>query len=106
MSAAYLDLRVQGLVEILVTQGVSYPAISLDFKTESAPTDMVITLIGYDNGSDLEFTNGNGLSISGNIVLWNLGLVSANKGSYNGSIETESDVFGQALRFKLTLKVS
>jgi hypothetical protein len=106
MNASYLDLRVGGLIRILVTRGVNYPAISFDFDGQDAPEDMIITIEGYDGGNDAVFTNGNGLTVNGSIVLWSLGIVTADSGRYEGTVVTESEIFGMALRFKLYVEVS
>jgi hypothetical protein len=101
-----VDLKVEGLVGILVTRGISYPAISFEFLDSTPPSDMVVTLFDYDGG-DVTFTVGSGLTIEDNIVFWNLGLVEVPPKRYKGKVFTSDTVdFGAALNFNITLTVS
>jgi hypothetical protein len=104
--ASVLDLRVEGNIPILVTKGISYNALTFNFENAIPPSDMQIVLTAYNNGFDSVFTVGSGLTISGNNMIWNLGLVTANKGRYKGKITTNTTTFGAALNFDIILTVA
>jgi len=100
-----LDLRVGGQIPIIVTKGITYNALTFNFENAIPPNDMRIVLNSYNNGSDLVFTVGSGLTVSGNNMIWNLGLVTANIGRYLGKITTTTTTFGAALNFDIILSV-
>lgn len=99
-----LDLRVAGIVNIIVTQGINYPAISFEFES-TPPAGFSITLEAYNGGVDQVFSIGNGITLAGNFYLWNLGTVTTPKGNYKGTITTSSAVFGVAIRANIVLNV-
>ena len=104
--ANVLDLRLQGSFTILVTRNVTYSDIKLDFKDFGAPSDLVISIPDWGNSVSKTFTIGNGLSIQGTSVIWNLGMIDTPKSSLTGTVKTTGMQFGSAVNLTFTINVS
>jgi hypothetical protein len=108
MSTTVLDLRVNGNLPIYLTKGISYPAITFTFGSGSTmPTGFTLTVFHWDAPNTARvFTVGNGLTIQGNLLIWNLPIVTQNVGFYEGKLESDTAIYGSATRVKIRIKVS
>jgi len=104
--ANVLDLRLQGSFNILVTRGVIYDSIKLDFKNGTPPADLVISIPQWNTNVSRNFSVGNGLTISGSAIIWDLGLVDTPKSTVTGTIKTTNTVFGSAISLTFNLSIS
>lgn len=101
-----LDLRLKEVAEILLTRGISYEELFLDFVDVVPPADIRITLNNWDENPTTVFTVGSGLTITDFKVFWNLGTVNPAENKVTGVIDTVSKVFGEAVLIKINLNIS
>ena len=101
-----LDLRLQGKFSLLLTKGISYDQIEIDFKNQSPPNDLRITLTNWNGGLDRVYSVGNGISVSGTKAIWNIGLVNPQNQNVVGKMTTINNVFGAALNIDININVS
>lgn len=101
-----LDLRLKEVAEILLTRGIVYEDIFIDFMDVTPPADIRITLNDWDENPTTVFTVGSGLTINGFKVFWNLGEADPVGNKVTGLIDTVSKVFGDTVNIRLNLTIS
>lgn len=98
-----LDLRVYGESVFRVTKDKNYPAIT--WNIPDAPEAFTIIMYGWNEGAQQTWTIGNGITKSGDNIIWNVGTIVQAKGKYYGIISSDSIVFGEAFENKITISV-
>jgi hypothetical protein len=99
----YLDLRVCGETKCRVRQTYRYSALT--WNIPDAPDDFVIVMQNWNNGQDQTFTTGNGITKSGDNIIWNAGLINQEKGLYHGKITSVEKEFGIAFENDIIISV-
>lgn len=101
--ADILDLTVKSETRIRLTKGISYT--NLTWNMDAPPAAFTITMRNWNEGNDQTWTVGSGISIVDENVIWNVGTIVADSGTYYGSIESDNDVYGNAFRSRITIIV-
>lgn len=99
----FLDLRVFGDSGFRLTRGKSYNALT--WNIPNAPEAFTITMQNWDNGEVQTWTIGNGITKTGDNIIWNLGEITQPKGKYYGKIASDSIVFGVAFENRIIISV-
>lgn len=99
-----LDLRVRGNSPVLLTKGINYSALT--WNMESPPSDLTITMYAWNSGNDQTWAVGSGITVTGDNIIWDLGVVTNEKGDYFGKIESDDIVYGNAFRSTIEICVT